>query len=401
MTETTGRIETIAGPVVKCSGLPSVRMYEVVRVGNQQLIGEVIEVGDEEFTAQVYEETSGLAPGELVTSTGDSLSVELGPGLLGAIYDGIQRPLPKLQEMSGDFISRGLDVDGLDKEKKWTFKPSIKVGETVVPGDIIGEVPETGIITSKIMIPVGIQGEVVEIVSEGDYTVVETICKVKDEYGDIHDVIMMQRTPVRIGRGFKDRVSMSTPLLTGQRVIDTFMPQAKGGTGAIPGGFGTGKTVTLHQFAKWADAQVVVYVGCGERGNEMTEALEEWPHLKDPKSGRPLMERTVLIANTSNMPVAAREASIYVAATIAEYFRDQGYDVALMADSTSRWAEALREISGRLGQLPSEEGYPAYLGSRLAQFYERGGRVETLGSDDRLGSITMCGAVSPPGGDFS
>ncbi|MGY5880915.1 MAG: V-type ATP synthase subunit A [Candidatus Thorarchaeota archaeon] len=401
MTETTGRIETIAGPVVKCSGLPSVRMYEVVRVGNQQLIGEVIEVGDEEFTAQVYEETSGLAPGEPVTSTGDSLSVELGPGLLGAIYDGIQRPLPKLQEMSGDFISRGLNVDGLDKEKKWTFKPSIEVGATVIPGDIIGEVPETGIITSKIMIPVGVQGEVVEIVSKGEFTVIDTICKVKDEHGDIHDVIMMQRTPVRIGRPFKDRVSMDTPLLTGQRVIDTFMPQAKGGTGAIPGGFGTGKTVTLHQFAKWADAQVVVYVGCGERGNEMTEALEEWPHLKDPKSGRPLMERTVLIANTSNMPVAAREASIYVAATLAEYFRDQGYDVALMADSTSRWAEALREISGRLGQLPSEEGYPAYLGSRLAQFYERGGRVKTLGSDDRLGSITMCGAVSPPGGDFS
>ncbi|TFH10373.1 MAG: V-type ATP synthase subunit A [Candidatus Thorarchaeota archaeon] len=401
MTVTKGRIETIAGPVVKCSGLPSVRMYEVVRVGNQQLIGEVIEVGDEEFTAQVYEETSGVAPGEPVISTGDSLSVELGPGLLGAIYDGIQRPLPKLQEMSGDFISRGLNVEGLDKEKKWIFKPSIAVGAKVIPGDIIGEVPETGIITSKIMIPVGVKGEVVEVVSEGEFTVIDTICKVKDEHGDIHDVVMLQRTPVRVGRSFKDRVSMNTPLLTGQRVIDTFMPQAKGGTGAIPGGFGTGKTVTLHQFAKWADAQVVVYVGCGERGNEMTEALEEWPHLKDPKSGRPLMERTVLIANTSNMPVAAREASIYVAATIAEYFRDQGYDVALMADSTSRWAEALREISGRLGQLPSEEGYPAYLGSRLAQFYERGGRVETLGSDDRLGSITMCGAVSPPGGDFS
>jgi len=401
MTKSTGRIETIAGPVVKCSGLPSVRMYEVVRVGNQQLIGEVIEVGDEEFTAQVYEETSGLAPGEPVLSTGDSLSVELGPGLLGAIYDGIQRPLPKLQEMSGDFISRGLNVEGLDKEKKWTFKPTIEAGMNVIPGDIIGEVPETGIITSKIMIPVGVQGEVVEIVSEGEFTVIETICKVKDSHGDIHDVVMMQRTPVRKGRNFKDRVPMDTPLLTGQRVIDTFMPQAKGGTGAIPGGFGTGKTVTLHQFAKWADAQVVVYVGCGERGNEMTEALEEWPQLKDPRSGRPLMERTVLIANTSNMPVAAREASIYVAATIAEYFRDQGYDVALMADSTSRWAEALREISGRLGQLPSEEGYPAYLGSRLAQFYERGGRVETLGSDHRFGSITMCGAVSPPGGDFS
>ena len=401
LTESIGRIETIAGPVVKCSGIPSVRMYEVVRVGNQQLIGEVIEVGDEEFTAQVYEETSGIAPGEPVEATGDSLSVELGPGLLGGIYDGIQRPLPKLQEMSGDFISRGLNVDGLDKEKKWTFKPSIKAGEKVSPGDIIGEVPETGIITSKIMIPVGVEGEVVEIVSEGEFTVIDTICKVKDKHGDIHNVMMMQRTAVRVGRPFKDRESMDTPLLTGQRVIDTFMPQAKGGTGAIPGGFGTGKTVTLHQFAKWADAQVVVYVGCGERGNEMTEALEEWPHLKDPKSGKPLMERTVLIANTSNMPVAAREASIYVAVTIAEYFRDQGFDVALMADSTSRWAEALREISGRLGQLPSEEGYPAYLGSRLAQFYERGGRVKTLASEERLGSITLCGAVSPPGGDFS
>ena len=401
MTETTGRIESIAGPVVKCSGIPAVRMYEVVRVGNQQLIGEVIEVGDEEFTAQVYEETSGLAPGEPVKSTGDSLSVELGPGLLGSIYDGIQRPLPDLRELSGDFISRGLSVEGLNKEKKWKFTPSVKVGDKVEPGDIIGEVPETGIITSRIMIPLGVNGEIVEIAKKGEYTVIETICKVKDQHGDIHDVVMLQRTPVRIGRPFKERVGMDTPLVTGQRVIDTFMPQAKGGTGAIPGGFGTGKTVTLHQFAKWADAQVVVYVGCGERGNEMTEALEEWPHLKDPKTDRPLMERTVLIANTSNMPVAAREASIYVAVTLAEYFRDQGFDVALMADSTSRWAEALREISGRLGQLPSEEGYPAYLGSRLAQFYERGGRVKTLGSGDRLGSITLCGAVSPPGGDFS
>jgi V/A-type H+-transporting ATPase subunit A len=401
MSDDIGRIESIAGPVVRCVGLPSVRMYEVVRVGEEQLIGEVIEVGEGTCTVQVYEETSGLAPGEPVEATGDSLSVELGPGLLGAIYDGIQRPLPELRDMSGDFISRGLTVEGIDKEKKWEFKPLIKAGDKVEPGDIIGEVPETQIITSKIMIPVGIEGEVVEVVPKGEYTVVETICKVKDSFGDVHDVVMLQRTPVRIGRPFKDRFPMDTPLVTGQRVIDTFMPQAKGGTGAIPGGFGTGKTVTLHQFAKWADAQVVVYVGCGERGNEMTEALEEWPHLKDPQSGRPLMERTVLIANTSNMPVAAREASIYVAVTLAEYFRDQGFDVALMADSTSRWAEALREISGRLGQLPSEEGYPAYLGSRLAQFYERGGRVKTLGSDERLGSVTICGAVSPPGGDFS
>ncbi|KXH76022.1 MAG: ATP synthase subunit A [Candidatus Thorarchaeota archaeon SMTZ-45] len=401
MTRQTGRIESIAGPVVKCSGIPAVRMYEVVRVGHQKLIGEVIEVGEEEFTAQVYEETSGVAPGEPVEATGDSLSVELGPGLLGSIYDGIQRPLPDLREMSGDFITRGLSVEGLNKEKKWEFNPTVKVGDNVEPGDIIGEVPETGIITSRILIPFGVKGEIVEIVKKGEYTVNETICKVKDQHGDVHNVMMMQRTPVRVGRSFKERVGMDTPLVTGQRVIDTFMPQAKGGTGAIPGGFGTGKTVALHQFAKWADAQVVVYVGCGERGNEMTEALEEWPHLKDPKTGRPLMERTVLIANTSNMPVAAREASIYVAVTLAEYFRDQGFDVALMADSTSRWAEALREISGRLGQLPSEEGYPAYLGSRLAQFYERGGRVKTLGSKETLGSITICGAVSPPGGDFS
>ena len=401
MTSHTGRIQNIAGPVVKCSGLVSVKMFEVVRVGEEQLIGEVIEVGDDFCTVQVYEETSGLCPGEPVTPTGNSLSVELGPGLVGAIYDGIQRPLPELHKLSGDFISRGLTVEGLDKKKKWIFTPTMKVGTQIIPGDVIGEVPETGIITSKIMVPVGIKGEIVDIVPKGEYTIIDTVCKVKDVHGDTHNIIMMQRTPVRIGRSFKERVGLDTPLISGQRVIDTFMPQAKGGIGAIPGGFGTGKTITLHQFAKWADAEVVVYVGCGERGNEMTEALEEWPDLKDPKTNRPLMERTVLIANTSNMPVAAREASIYVAVTIAEYFRDQGFNVALMADSTSRWAEALREISGRLGQLPSEEGYPAYLGSRLAQFYERGGRVLTLGSKDQYGSITLCGAVSPPGGDFS
>ncbi len=401
MTENTGEIESIAGPVVRVRGLPGLRMYEVVRVGRDGLVGEVIEVAEDEATVQVYEETSGIAPGEPVVATGDALSVELGPGLLGAIFDGIQRPLPKLREMSGDFITRGLSVPALDRSKKWEFTPSVQVGRKVVPGDILGEVPETGIITSKILVPLGVEGEVVEIVSPGEYTIVEPICRIRGSDGDVHEVTMLQRTPVRTGRPFKERVPLDTPLITGQRVIDTFMPQAKGGTGAIPGGFGTGKTVTLHQFAKWADAQVVVYVGCGERGNEMTEALEEWPELKDPITGKPLMERTVLIANTSNMPVAAREASIYVAVTIAEYFRDQGFDVALMADSTSRWAEALREISGRLGQLPSEEGYPAYLGSRLAQFYERGGRVRTLGSDNRVGSVTICGAVSPPGGDFS
>ena len=397
----TGEIETVSGPVVTCSGIPSVRMYEVVRVGMEELVGEVIEVGDNEFTVQVYEETSGVAPGEPVLPTGDTLSVELGPGLLGSIYDGIQRPLPELRKASGDFISRGLTVPSLDREKEWAFKPTVEVGDTVVGGDVIGEVPETGIITSKILVPVGKSGEVTKIVPEGKYTIVEPICEIQDDDGGVHEIIMMQRAPVRRGRFFEERVELDAPLITGQRVIDTFMPQAKGGTGAIPGGFGTGKTVILHQFAKWVDAQVVVYVGCGERGNEMTEALEDWPELEDPQTGRPLMERTVLIANTSNMPVAAREASIYVGVTIAEYFRDQGYDVALMADSTSRWAEALREISGRLGQLPSEEGYPAYLGSRLAQFYERGGKVEVLGSDERKGSITVCGAVSPPGGDFS
>lgn len=391
----------IAGPVVTAGGLPSVRMYEVVKVGNEGLIGEVIEVSENTATIQVYEETSGLAPGEPVMPTGDSLSVELGPGLLGAIYDGVQRPLQILRDLSGDFISRGLFASGLSREKQWDFIPKIKVGDKVVAGDIIGEIPETGIITSKILVPEGVEGEVTEVVPKGKYTIVETICKVKNSIGDTQEIVMLQKTAVRKSRRFKERVELSEPLITGQRVIDTFMPQAKGGTGGIPGGYGTGKTVTLHQFAKWADAQVVVYVGCGERGNEMTEALEEWPHLKDPKTNRPLMERTVLIANTSNMPVAAREASIYVAITIAEYFRDQGFDVALMADSTSRWAEALREISGRLGQLPSEEGYPAYLGSRLAQFYERSGRVKTLGTDDRIGSITVCGAVSPPGGDFS
>lgn len=401
LTRSTGQIESISGPVVTCSGIPSVRMYEVVRVGEEELVGEVIEVGEKDFTVQVYEETSGVSPGEPVAPTGDTLSVELGPGLLGSIYDGIQRPLPELRKASGDFISRGLTVPSLDREKEWDFKPAVEVGDAVVEGDVLGEVPETEIITSKILVPAGKGGTVTKIVPEGKYTVVDSICEIEDKKGEIHEIIMMQRAPVRRRRPFKERVELDTPLVTGQRVIDTFMPQAKGGTGAIPGGFGTGKTVTLHQFAKWADAQVVVYVGCGERGNEMTEALEDWPELEDPQTGRPLMERTVLIANTSNMPVAAREASIYVGVTIAEYFRDQGYDVALMADSTSRWAEALREISGRLGQLPSEEGYPAYLGSRLAQFYERGGKVEVLGSEERVGSVTICGAVSPPGGDFS
>ncbi len=396
----TGKIILISGPVVEAEGLPNVGMYEVCKVGHDELIGEVIRVYPDKVTIQVYEETSGLRPGEPVVPTGMTLSVELGPGILKSIYDGIQRPLKIIRDETGDFIKRGVVASPIDKTKKWQFTPTKKVGDYVVAGDIIGTVPETSIITHKILVPYGISGKIVKI-NEGEFTVVDEIAVVEDENGKKHSLTMLQRWPVRKQRPFKEKVPMDTPLITGQRVIDAFFPIAKGGTAAIPGGFGTGKTVTLHQYAKWADAQVVVYVGCGERGNEMTEALEEWPELDDPHTGKPLMERTILIANTSNMPVAAREASIYTGVTIAEYFRDMGYDVALMADSTSRWAEALREISGRLSEMPGEEGYPAYLASRLAEFYERGGRVKTLGSDERLGSVTINGAVSPPGGDLS
>ena len=396
-----GKVIRVTGPLVVADDMRGARMYEVVKVGELGLIGEIIRLEGDKAVIQVYEETAGLKPGEPVIGTGASLSVELGPGLLTSIYDGIQRPLEVLREKSGDFIARGLTAPALPRDKKWHFTPKVKVGDKVVAGDIIGVVPETSLIEHKIMVPPGIEGEIVEIAEEGDYTIEEIIAKVKTPSDEIKELKMYQKWSVRKKRPYKEKLPPHVPLITGQRTIDTFFPQAKGGTAAIPGPFGSGKTVTQHQLAKWSDAQVVVYIGCGERGNEMTDVLEEFPKLKDPRSGKPLMERTVLIANTSNMPVAAREASIYTGITIAEYFRDMGYDVALMADSTSRWAEALREISGRLEEMPGEEGYPAYLASKIAEFYERAGRVVTLGSDYRVGSVSVIGAVSPPGGDFS
>ncbi|USH00245.1 ATP synthase subunit A [Thermococcus argininiproducens] len=396
-----GKIVRVTGPLVVADDMKGSRMYEVVRVGELGLIGEIIRLEGDKAVIQVYEETAGIRPGEPVVGTGASLSVELGPGLLTSIYDGIQRPLEILRDQSGDFIGRGLTAPALPRDKKWHFTPTVKVGDKVVEGDIIGTVPETGIIEHKIMIPPRVNGEIVEIAEEGDYTIEEVIAKVKMPNGEIKELKMYQRWPVRVKRPYKQKLPPEIPLITGQRTIDTFFPQAKGGTAAIPGPFGSGKTVTQHQLAKWSDAEVVVYIGCGERGNEMTDVLEEFPKLKDPRTGKPLMERTVLIANTSNMPVAAREASIYTGITIAEYFRDMGYNVALMADSTSRWAEALREISGRLEEMPGEEGYPAYLASKVAEFYERAGRVKTLGSDERIGSVSVIGAVSPPGGDLS
>ncbi len=400
MTTRIGNIQRIAGPLIEADGLLGVTMFEVCRVGGEELIGEVNRiVGDRAFI-QVYEETSGLKPGEKVVATGTSLDVELGPGLVGSIFDGIQRPLPIIKEQVGDFITRGVTAEPLPRDKKWSFKPMVEKGANVSQGDVLGTVQETSVFLHKILVPPGIEGKLTHIVGEGDYTIQEVIGQVQTASGK-EDLKLSQRWPVRIGRPYKRKIATEVPLYTGQRVIDTFFPVAKGGTGAIPGGFGTGKTVTLHQLAKWADAEIIVYVGCGERGNEMTEVLEDFPKLKDPKSGKSLMERTLLVANTSNMPVAAREASIYTGITLAEYFRDQGYNVALMADSTSRWAEALREISGRLEEMPGEEGYPAYLGSRLADFYERAGRVQTLGTDERVGSVTVTGAVSPAGGDFS
>ncbi|WP_456454420.1 ATP synthase subunit A [Methanopyrus sp.] len=396
-----GEIVKIAGPVVEAVGCEGAKMYEVFRVGDEGLIGEVINIEGDRATIQVYEETTGLQPGEPVKGTGELLSVELGPGLLTQIFDGIQRPLPEIRKEVGDFVERGILVPALDRKKKWEFTPKVKEGEKVEGGDILGTVPETELIEHKIMVPPGISGEVIEIAADGEYTVEDTIAVIEDEEGEEHEVTMMQEWPVRKPRPYKRKLDPEEPLITGQRVIDTFFPVAKGGTAAIPGPFGSGKTVTQQQLAKWADAHVVVYIGCGERGNEMTEVLEDFPELEDPRTGRPLMERTVLVANTSNMPVAAREACIYTGITMAEYYRDMGYDVALMADSTSRWAEALREISGRLEEMPGEEGYPAYLASRLAEFYERAGRVVCLGSDDRVGSVTVVGAVSPPGGDFS
>ena len=395
-----GRILKVSGPLVVAEGMSQAKMFDVVRVGNSKLIGEIIEMRGDKASIQVYEETSGLKPMEPVESTGEPLSVELGPGLIESIFDGIQRPLDVINKESGDFIKRGINVPSLDRNKIWHFKPVKKQGDFVDAGDVIGIVPETKIIEQKIMIPYGIQGEITSI-SEGDYTITDTVVKVKLKDGTEKNITMMQKWPVRRGRPYKEKLPPDEPMITGQRIIDTFFPVAKGGTACVPGPFGSGKTVVQHQLAKWADAQVVVYIGCGERGNEMTDVLMEFPKLLDPKSKEPLMKRTVLIANTSNMPVAAREASIYTGITIAEYFRDMGYSVALMADSTSRWAEALREMSGRLEEMPGEEGYPAYLASRAAEFYERAGRVKCIGDDNRTGSITAIGAVSPPGGDLS
>jgi len=398
--QVTGRIVKVSGPLVVASGMAGCRMFDVVRVGNDRLIGEVIELKGDTASIQVYEETSGVGPGEPVVSTGVPLSVELGPGLIGSFFDGIQRPLNVLAEMAGDFITRGLEAPGLDREKKWHFVPAVEVGQAVSPGDIIGTVQESPIIVHKVMVPPDVGQGTVKSINEGDFTVTETVCVVETQQGE-QPITMLQRWPVRRPRPVKEKLPPSEPLITGQRVIDTFFPIAKGGTACVPGPFGSGKTVIQHQLAKWSNAEIIVYIGCGERGNEMTDVLMEFPELIDPNTGRPLMERTILVANTSNMPVAAREASIYTGITIAEYYRDMGYDVALMADSTSRWAEALREISGRLEEMPGEEGYPAYLGSRLAEFYERAGKARLLSSDDRIGAVSVIGAVSPPGGDLS
>ena len=395
-----GTIVKVSGPLVIAEGMRDANMFDVVRVSEHRLIGEIIEMHGDKASIQVYEETAGLGPGEPVVSTGTPLRVELGPGLIERMFDGIQRPLEEMREMVGSNITRGIEVNALDREKTWKFEPTVKKGTQVSAGDIIGTVQETIVIEHRVMIPYGLEGTVTEIYA-GEFTVEDTVAKVEKANGEIVDVKMMQKWPVRKGRYYKEKLSPDYPLVTGQRVIDTLFPLAKGGVAAVPGPFGSGKTVVQHQLAKWADADIVVYVGCGERGNEMTDVLMEFPELKDPKTGESLMKRTVLIANTSDMPVAAREASIYTGITIAEYFRDMGYSVALMADSTSRWAEALREMSGRLEEMPGEEGYPAYLGSRLAQFYERAGRVMSLGTEGREGSLTAIGAVSPPGGDLS
>ncbi|EKF85769.1 ATP synthase subunit A [Methanobacterium formicicum] len=395
-----GKIIKIAGPVITAEGMRGTQMHEMVKVGEDKLIGEIIELEGDTATIQVYEETAGMKPGEVVESTGGALSVELGPGIIGSIFDGIQRPLETIKLAVGDYIERGVDVPSLPKDKKWTFKPTATAGSEVKGGDILGEVQETSAVVQKIMVPPRVSGTLKSIVGEGQYTVIDDIAEVETPKGPVK-VQMMQKWPVRVGRPYKDKLDPDIPLVTGQRAQDTFFPVAKGGTAAIPGPFGSGKTVTQQQLAKWADADIIVYVGCGERGNEMTEVLKEFPELEDPKTGKPLMDRTVLIANTSNMPVAAREACVYTGITIAEYFRDQGYDVALMADSTSRWAEAMREISGRLEEMPGEEGYPAYLASRLAQFYERAGRVNTVGTESKVASVSVVGAVSPPGGDLS
>ena len=395
----TGTIKKVAGPLVIASGMRDANMSDVVRVSRQRLIGEIIEMHGDEASIQVYEETSGLGPGEPVESTGAPMSVELGPGLISSIYDGIQRPLDEIMNISGNNLQRGVEVAALNREKKWDFVPVARAGDEVEAGDVLGTVQETQVVQQKIMVPYGIKGTVKEI-RAGEFTVEETVAVIATEDGD-KELTMVQKWPVRRGRPYVKKLPLDVPLVTGQRVIDTFFPIARGGVAAVPGPFGSGKTVIQHQLAKWAEADIVVYIGCGERGNEMTDVLNEFPELKDPKTGRSLMERTVLIANTSDMPFAAREASIYTGITIAEYFRDMGYSVALMADSTSRWAEALREMSGRLEEMPGEEGYPAYLGSRLAEFYERAGHVVSLGKEGREGSLSVIGAVSPPGGDTS
>ncbi len=395
-----GTIVKVSGPLIVASGMADVNMYDVVRVSEKHLIGEVIELRGDKASIQVYEETGGIGPGEPVESTGAPLSVELAPGLIESIYDGIQRPLNKIQELAGDRITRGIRVDSIDHERLWDFQPAAQIGDILKPGDILGTVQETEAVLHKIMVPQNVEGQLTWIHS-GEANVVQTIAKLVTSKGETVELPMLQKWPVRIGRPYARKMAPTEPMITGQRVIDTLFPVAKGGVAAVPGPFGSGKTVVQHQLAKWADADIIVYVGCGERGNEMTDVLMEFPELKDPRTGLSLMKRTVLIANTSDMPVAAREASIYTGITIAEYFRDMGYKVAIMADSTSRWAEALREMSGRLEEMPGEEGYPAYLSSRLAEFYERAGSVVTLGTEGRTGAVTAIGAVSPPGGDIS
>ncbi len=394
-----GKTVKISGPLIIAEGMADCKMYDVVRVSDKGLIGEIIELRGDKASVQVYEETAGLGPGEDVISTGEPLSVELAPGLISGIFDGIQRPLITLYENYGARISRGVKVNNLDREKKWAFVPKVKKGDAVVEGDVLGTVKETELIEHRILVPNGVNGKVASI-QKGDFTITDEIAVIETDGGK-KSVAMLRKWPVRKGRPYREKLSPNTPMVTGQRVVDTLFPIARGGVASVPGPFGSGKTVVQHQLAKWADADIIVYIGCGERGNEMTDVLNEFPELKDPKSGEPIMKRTVLIANTSDMPVAAREASIYTGITIAEYFRDQGYNVAIMADSTSRWAEALREMSGRLEEMPGDEGYPAYLSSRLAEFYERAGIVKILGSEERTGSVTAIGAVSPPGGDLS
>ena len=394
-----GKTVKISGPLIIAEGMADCKMYDVVRVSDKGLIGEIIELRGDKASVQVYEETAGLGPDEDVISTGEPLSVELAPGLISGIFDGIQRPLTTLYENYGARISRGVKVNNLDREKKWSFVPKVKKGDPVVEGDVLGTVKETELIEHRILVPNGVNGKVASI-QKGDFTITDEIAVIETDGGK-KSVAMLRKWPVRKGRPYREKLSPNTPMVTGQRVVDTLFPIARGGVASVPGPFGSGKTVVQHQLAKWADADIIVYIGCGERGNEMTDVLNEFPELKDPKSGEPIMKRTVLIANTSDMPVAAREASIYTGITIAEYFRDQGYNVAIMADSTSRWAEALREMSGRLEEMPGDEGYPAYLSSRLAEFYERAGIVKILGSEERTGSVTAIGAVSPPGGDLS